>query len=332
MAKGSFTAGERAIWNSIYGTSRGPSSGRLKIMVEEFERRGLVPAMMRVGDEMIPYDTTVFHTHLQDALDHKDDDQVQVYYHPAECKKVIGSSATTWVQWGRCILEVEGLSPKGDDNHPIITENVPRLQLPVAVRDALVSRGIRSASVCRLVSARVVAFFVAAQYESWATPSQVAQVTPFKESLRKLGFEVRDVIVRKDAGVDEVLGELNANPASPPILVVDHGSNGSGEVVSDIAPATNVADALVDDIEAEIRAAEARLVELRARKALAADRAFRWNCAVVVETHWDRTSRGDVPDALLVRLSDGTTLSFGVAGITSEGWERLPPSWRSISA
>jgi hypothetical protein len=222
MAKSAFTLDELRIWNSIYGPSRGPTPGRLKIMVEEFASRGLVPVMMRLGDDMLPYDPVAFRDALVEAFANKDDDQVQAYYHPLECEKVVGSTATTWTQWARLILSVEGLVPHDcDDRHPVIVENAPRLRLPTTVRDELFERGLSTSSVCRLVSARMAAFFIAAQYEAWATPAQVAQVAPFKETLRKQGFVVRDVIVRKDEGLDAVLDGLDpvvSNPSPPKVL------------------------------------------------------------------------------------------------------------------
>ena len=89
MAKSSFTQGELSIWHSIYGPSRGPTPGRLKILVEEFVGRGLVPVMMRLGDEMVPYGASRFQEAIREACQNKDDDSVQVYYHPADCERVV---------------------------------------------------------------------------------------------------------------------------------------------------------------------------------------------------------------------------------------------------
>jgi hypothetical protein len=212
MSKGSFTSKELEIWNSIYGASRGPSSFRLKILVEDFARHGLTPAMMRIGDDTIPYDAGVFSTSLADGIANKDDDHVQAYYHPAECEQAVGPSASAWTQWSQLILEVTGLAPKDSVNHPIVIENVPRISLPVPVRDALLERGLKTAPKCRLISARMVAFFVAAQYRAWGTQEQVARVSPFKESIRKCGFKVEPCDVRRGTGVDEAFQELNNKP------------------------------------------------------------------------------------------------------------------------
>lgn len=262
MAKGSFTTNERLIWNSIYGASRGPSSGRLKILVEEFSRLGLEPAMMRIDAEMLPYDEAAFQVALKSSWDDKDDDLVQVYYHPVECEKVVGSSATTWVQWGRLILEVEGLIPKGVDDHPCLKENVPRLQLPTETRDVLESRGLTVASVCRLVSARAVSFFIAAQYEAWATPAEVAQVSPFKEVLRKTGFTVRDCDVRRDTGVDAIMAGLD--DGAPAVRQPFNAPVAAGEVdgpqdVVHSPPAAGIAqvEEAVEEVEQAVAALEA---------------------------------------------------------------------------
>lgn len=209
MAKSSFTSLELSIWNSIYGPSRGPTPGRLKIIVEDFAARGLVPVMMGVWGDMSLYDDDLFQSEIREACKYKEDDRVQVYYHPVDCERVAGSSATTWTHWGRLILQTEGLSPEGaGDDDPAVVENVPRLRLPIEVRDELAKRGVATSSVCRLVSARMVAFYIAAQYEAWATPAQVSQIVPFKNILKRQGFSVRDVIVRKDEGLDSVLDGL----------------------------------------------------------------------------------------------------------------------------
>lgn len=210
MAKSSFTSLEQSIWNSIYGPSRGPTQGRLKIIVEDFAARGLVPVMMRVWGAMTPYDENEFQDEIREACKYKEDDRVQVYYHPVDCERVAGSSATTWTHWGRLILQTEGLAPQGaGDDDPAVVENVPRLRLPIEVRNDLAERGVTTSSVCRLVSARMVAFYIAAQYEAWATPAQVAQIAPFKNILKRQGFSVREVLVRKDDGLDSVLEGLD---------------------------------------------------------------------------------------------------------------------------
>ena len=156
MAKSSFTSLELSIWNSIYGPSRGPTPGRLKIIVEDFAARGLVPVMMGVWGDMSLYDDDLFQSEIREACKYKEDDRVQVYYHPVDCERVAGSSATTWTHWGRLILQTEGLSPEGaGDDDPAVVENVPRLRLPIEVRDELAERGVATSSVCRLVSARI---------------------------------------------------------------------------------------------------------------------------------------------------------------------------------
>lgn len=278
MAKSSFRALERACWNSIYGVSRGPSSGRLKILVEDFMRLGLTPAMIRISDELLPFDMKAFQTAIQEAFASKEDDFVQVYYHPVECERVVGSTATTWVQWGRLILETEGLIPKGDEyeSAPFLVENVPRIRLPVEARDALLARGVTTSSVCSLVSARIVAFFIAAQYEAWATPTEVVQVGPFKDVLRRLGFVIRDCDVRRDKGVEEILAGLDTpavrQPVNAPIAgtataVAPMGEVPAAAVLKAVPAASNLDEV---DLDAEIAATEARLrallQQLRARR------------------------------------------------------------------
>ena len=44
------------------------------------------------------YDTKVFQQQCRDAASEKDDDRMQVFYHPVECEQVVGSSATTGSQ------------------------------------------------------------------------------------------------------------------------------------------------------------------------------------------------------------------------------------------
>lgn len=331
MAKSNLSVREKEIWNSIYGTSRGPTPGRLKILVEEFRARGLEPAMMRIGDEMFPYEPKQFHEALLEAFSNKDDDQVQAYYHPVDCERVVGSSATTWTQWGRLVFEVEGLVPKdAGDDHPVLKENLPRLRLPTEVREALLNRSVSTASVCRLVSLRVVVFFVAAQYEAWSTAAEVAQVTPFKEVIRKQGFLVRDVIVRKDDGLDDVLRDLdpatavrqpynapvaapavdsvpvwNEPPVSPTVVIEE-----IREVFGVTPPAIEVVPE-EDAIEAEIRATEARLANLRKKReeARLAARKRDHLAARVTDVTFDWRGR---PVKLEVTLPDGTSLECDV--------------------
>ena len=98
MAKERFSKRELSIWREIYGPSRGPSSGRTRIIVDEFQTLGLVPSMMRVGDEMRSYVREDFQRLIREAYSRKRDDEVQVYYHPAECARVVGSTTSTWTQ------------------------------------------------------------------------------------------------------------------------------------------------------------------------------------------------------------------------------------------
>lgn len=293
-----FSAEDLAIWHSIYGPSRGPTQGRLRILVEEFESRGLAPVMMRVGDEMLPYKASDFLAANREACQNKDDDHVQVYYHPVDCERVVGSTAGTWTQWGRLILSVQGLvPPAATDECPAVIENVPRLRLPTAVRDMLKARGVTTSSMCRLVSARMVAFYIAAQYEAWATPAEVGQVAPFKSTLARQGYKIREVLVRKDAGLDSVLSELEAEPDRQAQLdaVLKYATNYPPGCVD--APATpeplssegefrrvfgrhadeflqgpdddcegSPEEEIIDDIDAEIVAVQARLNKLMAQK------------------------------------------------------------------
>ena len=133
--KGSFTADELTIWRGIYGPSQGPTPARLKILVEDWERAGLAPVMMRVDDALQPYDREVFHTALQECFTDKDDDRVQVYYHPGECERVVGSSQSNWTRWARLVLDKENLAPMdAPDDNPVVAENLPRVQLPLKVK------------------------------------------------------------------------------------------------------------------------------------------------------------------------------------------------------
>lgn len=329
MSKSSFTTIELNIWRSIYGVSRGPTQGRLKILVEEFESRGLAPVMMRVGDDMGIYDAARFQVAIREACQNKDDDGVQVYYHPQDCERVVGSSATTWTQWGRLILNIEGLVPaNADDNHPVILENVPRLRLPTDVRALLGRRGVTTSSVCRLMSARVTAFFIAAQYEAWATPAQVGQVAPFKKTLQKQGFQIREVIVRRDAGMEDVFRELPPAVQQPsPAPAVKNDSElmaGISELESPVTPSIVIScsdicqpveggfpEEIGDDIDAEIARVQAQLRVLQQCKEVARAKAARqaYLSATVSDVVLDQAHR---PTEIRLQFQDGTSLRLRV--------------------
>lgn len=206
MAKGRFSKLELSIWREIYGAIRGPSSGRTRIIVEDFEQLGLVPSMMRVKSEMRPYKHDEFQQLIQEAYSRRVHDEVQVYYHPAECARVVGSTTSTWTQWSRLILDVEGLVPEdAPDTHPILMENLPYVQLHPESHERLFTNGVRSRGRTRLLSSRMVVFFIAAQWEAWSTPHEVVAVNKYKDVLYRMGFHPRHAEVRatdlSDVGV-----------------------------------------------------------------------------------------------------------------------------------
>lgn len=290
MARTGFTEVELGIWRGIYGASGGPSLARLRILVDEYARQGLLPAMMRIKGDLLPFNVAVFRLALQDAQAEMEDGAVQAYYHPAECEKVVGSTAGTWVDWGKLIFEVEGLVPKGDSGHPLVWENTPRTRLPAATCVALRERGVRTASMCTLVSARVVTFFIAAQYEAWGTPDEVHRVNPFKMAVEKAGFKIRLCDARRgmDAEIDQILDAVELSLAEEVKLIQNHMLAGLGLAQEDLTePVTGCScdeegacceqcdcepNDVVErpmDIDAEIARAEAHLQALREKKVLA---------------------------------------------------------------
>lgn len=330
MAKSRFTATELECWNSIYGPSRGPTPGRLRILVEEFAARGLIPVMMRLGSDMLPYSASGFQTAIREACLHKDDDQVQVYYHPADCERVVGSTGTTWTQWATLVLYTTGILPGGwTPTHPAILENVPRVRLPVEVRNTLVARGVTTSSMCSLVSARMAAFFIAAQYEAWATAEEVSRVAPFKATLKYQGYTVRDVIVRKDTGVDEILRDLEIPEIPSGELLVEQlrADMYHAQDMSNIASELQTdEDRLLDamlrndtsedevetidgagetDIDAEIRATEAHLAVLKERKLAAETRRQNFLSARVADVKFEGTQV-----TIFLRMPSGDQLAF----------------------
>ena len=58
--KDRFIQAEMDCWDSIYGAARGPTSKRMEILVRDFEAAGLPPVMMRIGDQMLPYERASF--------------------------------------------------------------------------------------------------------------------------------------------------------------------------------------------------------------------------------------------------------------------------------
>lgn len=201
MAKSNFTKTELAVWDSIYGKSHGPTPARMRILVEDFSNRGLTPCLLIVGGQLHPYSEKLFSESMQHSIAFKEDTYVQVYYHAADCERVAGSDASTWIHWASLIAAKFNLNEN---------DNVLKTRLPIEVRDLLLARGVRSAPVPRLISLRMVAFYIAAQYEAWATQEEVSKVSPFKEILSKIGYTVRNVAVRKDPGLDFFLLELEA--------------------------------------------------------------------------------------------------------------------------
>lgn len=201
MAKSNFTKTELAVWDSIYGKSHGPTPARMRILVEDFSSRGLTPCMMMVAGILLPYSEKAFSEAMQHSIAYKEDDYVNVYYHAADCERVAGSDASTWIHWGNLIATKVGLN---------LDLDVRKTHLSTDVRETLLARGVRSIPTPRLLSLRMVAFYIAAQYEAWATQEEVSKVSPFKDILHKIGYQVRNVVVRKDPGLDSFLLELEA--------------------------------------------------------------------------------------------------------------------------
>lgn len=336
MSKSAFTAQELKVWNSIYGPSRGPTPGHLRILVEELASRGLYPTMMKIRTLCLPYEEKALKDALLESFMDKDDDRVQVYYHPAECVKVIGSSTSAWTQWARRILEVNGLVPESaSDIHPALDENMPRIGLPTVIREQLRNRGvIVTASLTRLLSLRMVVFFIAAQYGAWASPSEVAQVTPFKEMIRRQGYEVRSVEVRKDSGLDEALEDLEtaacirvfSNKSVFQQLIelgkedvasaqdeldanIMDALRATSTVQEDPVLQTRSVDEEIAETQSQIRAAEERLETLRVRKKTEEREALKTSFLSASVTGITFTNRG-APDILDIELPNGESYSF----------------------
>jgi hypothetical protein len=185
MPKKAFTNQELDIWNSLQQGCLADSR-HYTTFINELSNLGLTPVMMLdATEELVPYKSTSVST------------EPQYYYHPADLERVVGSTTSTWVNWAELILQVKGLVPiPTPENHPMIQEHVPRVRLPVDVKDMLYARGVTTGSTAKLVSLPMVVFFIAAQYGAWASQEEVDQVAPFKELVAKYG-PVRTVEVRK---------------------------------------------------------------------------------------------------------------------------------------
>lgn len=250
MAKSNVTSVETAIWRSIYNEGRFGTK-RFDNLLTEWASLGLYPTMMRIGAVHHAWDMELYRSKIQEAINMgpDGDNLVQVYYHPSDCSRVVGCKSTSsWVHWSRLVLEcIEGV-PKGDETSPLITENMPCIPLPIEAREVLLRRGTGTGWKPRLLSLRMVAFFIAAQYEAWATQQEVSQVAPFKSAItRWLEVKVRDCDVRPVKRGDDVDALLD-------------------DVVSPPKPPTVPVSSTEADLDREILAAEARLNELRLAK------------------------------------------------------------------
>jgi hypothetical protein len=141
---------------------------------------------------------------------------LDTYYLPVECTAKIGSNPSTWLQWGSLATRLLLGEDEGSATHE---RNLPMVTLSESVLGELSLRGIKTRPKVRVVSAPLVAFFIAAQYEAWATKEEVEKVRPFKNLLVSLGYSVRECEVRKtDDGVKMSRAEVQvANSTSTPI-------------------------------------------------------------------------------------------------------------------
>lgn len=253
MAKSNFTTAESAIWRAIYNEGR-LGTKQFDNLLTEWASHGLHPAMMRVGPIYLAWNLDLYRSKIQEAINMGPDgtNLVQVYYHPTDCSRVVGCKSTSsWAHWSRLVLEcLEGV-PKGDETSPLVVENMPNLPLTVEAREALLLRGTGTGWKPRLLSLQMVAFFIAAQYEAWATQAEVNQVTPFKSAItRWLEIKVRDCPVRPVQRTDDVAAlfdDMVTPKPKPPVVP--------------IPPTSTEAD-----LDREILATEARLNELRLAK------------------------------------------------------------------
>lgn len=141
---------------------------------------------------------------------------LDTYYLPVECTAKIGSNPSTWLQWGSLATRLLLGENEGSATHE---RNLPMVTLSESVLGELALRGIKTRPKVRVVSAPLVAFFIAAQYEAWATKEEVEKVRPFKNLLTSLGYSVRECEVRKTVdGVKMSRAEVQvANSISTPI-------------------------------------------------------------------------------------------------------------------
>lgn len=238
MSKTKLTSGEAVIWDAVKGAVA--DWLLMRALVFQWEDMGMKPVMMRFGDQLLPWDRAAFgkridsvaHDPMGDVLAGRTD----ALYHPSVCAHALGitthGATSLWVQWGKVALGL--LDAPGD---AVDDPDVGKVRLPLEAL-AAVHAVAACAPFSRLISLRVAAFFVAAQYEVWdkADPVAVERARRFKAAVEGcLRVEVRYLTAP-------------AKPSDPKPLAVAPPPSANG------------------DLDREILEAEARLEALRRQR------------------------------------------------------------------
>lgn len=166
MAKTQFTEDEQAVRNVFFppsdphGLANAMRQNLTNALARDLE---LFPILVRQGQRFSrfrgPEITTL------DVGSHPNG-WFCVYYLACDCDDATGSNMSNWLQWSSALF---GYSR---DSHPLAPLIVP----PTDIRDELVERKMNPRGKVRFLSIDVVAFYIAAQTQTWAHPAQMSAI------------------------------------------------------------------------------------------------------------------------------------------------------------
>lgn len=166
MAKSAFSEQEQKIWGVL---APAPDPGGLSNVTRQNlahrigEVLNLFPVITRVGESFRPFDPR----DLINGAGSKPNGGFNLYYLSHDCEDATGSQAKNWLQWAAARLGYKR------EDHPL----APRLYPPADLMEEMESRQlIGRTKVTRFLSVETVAFYLAAQTQTWGDPIKIAKV------------------------------------------------------------------------------------------------------------------------------------------------------------
>jgi hypothetical protein len=262
--KSHFTVAEHGVWDSIFPSAKisglrrtRPSPFYMAKIIRSLAELGVCPIFRTTRDgELVPWDSHgtpqphwFYDPGIQSLLGNKGefsdpDVNVDAWYHPSDLAAIFGADPSQWYKWPVGMSRSRNLA----EHYVSIPVHLTGANLDYLQRRSSLQRTVAKT---RLVSTGGVAFFAAASVDLWRTPGDRARIGTLKTKLA-----VDFTVLRNETPFpsDPLIAELStpvaatAEPAPVPVPV---------PVVE--APTRRT----ISEIEAELKAVEARAVALR---------------------------------------------------------------------